>query len=98
MTAAFRADGFAAEGGTVFNRFRDIVTAVAVVKRAHDFKFCLAAAGGAGILIDNVVAGVAFVPALFNWNIFKSGGVFFFRLSCSGVQFMEIFSATGQIK
>jgi hypothetical protein len=76
MTAAFRADGFAAEG-TVFNRFRDIVTAVAVVKRAHDFKFCLAAAG-AGILIDNVVAGVAFVPALFNWNIFKSG-VFFFQ-------------------
>lgn len=68
MTAAFRADWLVAEG-TVFDCLSDIVGAVTVVKRAHDLKLCLATAG-ARCFIDNVVAGMALVPAFFIWNIF----------------------------
>jgi len=74
MTAAFRTDWLAAEG-TVFDCLSDIVGAVTVVKRAHDLKLCLTTAG-ARCFIDNVVTGMALVPAFFIWNILKSG-VFF---------------------
>lgn len=71
MAAAFRADRLAAEGA-VFDRLCDIVGTVAVVERAHNHQLCLTAAG-TWFFIDNVVAGVALVPALFNGDIFKRG-------------------------
>ena len=74
MTAAIRTDWLSTEGA-VFDCLCYIVGAVAVIKRAHNLKLCLTAAG-ARCFIDNMVAGVALVPALFNRNIFKSG-VFF---------------------
>jgi hypothetical protein len=76
MATAIRTDRLTTEG-TVFNRLGDIVGAVTVVERAHDHKMRLTAAG-ARVLINNVVAGVALVSALFNRNIFKSG-VFLFK-------------------
>lgn len=76
VTAAFRADWLATEGA-VFDGLSDIVAAVTVIKRAHDLKLCLTAAG-ARCFIDNMVAGMALVSAFFIWNIFKSG-VFFFE-------------------
>ena len=76
MTTAFRADGLAAEG-TIFDGLGDIVNTVTVVERAHNYKVCLATAR-AGFFIDNMVAGMALVPAFFNRDIFE-GGVFLFE-------------------
>jgi hypothetical protein len=76
MAAALRTDRLPAEGA-VFNGLRDTVGAVTVVKRAHDHKLCFAAAG-ARFFIDNVVTGVALVPAFVNGDIFKRR-VFFFE-------------------
>ena len=74
MTAAIRTNWLSTKGA-VFDCLCYIVCAVTVIKRAHNLKLCLTAAG-ARCFIDNMVAGVALVPALFNRNIFKSG-VFF---------------------
>ena len=49
----------------------DLVVAVAVVERAHQFKVRLAAVG-TGILVNNQVAGVTLVFALFFRNIIQS--------------------------
>lgn len=70
MTAAFRTDCLTTERA-VFDGLGDIVGAVAVVEWTHDLQICFSTAG-AWRFIDNMVAGVAFVPALFNRNIFKS--------------------------
>ena len=53
----------------------DLVVAVAVVERAHHFKVRLAAVG-TGILVDNQVAGVALVFALFFRNIIQSSCIY----------------------
>lgn len=76
MASTFRTDCLATKWA-VFDGFSDIVGAVAVVERAHNFQLCFTTAG-AWSFIDNMVAGVAFVPALFNRNILKSG-VFFLQ-------------------
>ena len=76
MATAFRTDRLATEGA-IFDGLRDTVGAVAVVERAHDYQLCFTA-DGTGCIIDNMVTGVALVPALFNGDIFKSR-VFFFE-------------------
>ena len=63
MRSAFRADGLAAEG-SVLDLLDDIVRASAVIERAHDLEVSLAAVG-TWTLVDDIVAGVALVPAFF---------------------------------
>lgn len=74
MAPAFRADGLAAERA-VLDLLNYVVVAVAVIKRAHDLKVCLAAAR-TGVFGDHMVAGVALVPPLFRWY-FLEISVFF---------------------
>lgn len=95
MTAAFRTDWLATERA-VFDCLSDIVGAVTVVKWAHDLKLCFTAAG-AWCFINNVVTGMALVPAFFIWNILKSG-VFFLEAELFRGPVHEIFSSTGKIR
>ena len=70
MRATFRADGFTTERAVLDTR-NNLVVAVAVVKRAHNFKMRLTAVR-TWLLIDNEVAGVALVFALIFRNIIDS--------------------------
>jgi hypothetical protein len=69
MGAAFGTDWLPAQR-TVFYSFNDVVRAVAMIERAHDFKNRLAAIG-TGSCIDDMMTGMALVPALFNGDLIK---------------------------
>ena len=74
MRPTLGADSLSAER-TILDTFDYVMRTVAVVERAHLFKVGFATAG-AGILIDNVMAGVALVPALFKRDIVKRAVLF----------------------
>jgi len=70
MRTTFRADRFTTEG-TILNTRNNLVVAVTVIKRAHDFKVCLTAVR-TWFIINNEVAGMALVFAFLFRNIVDS--------------------------
>jgi len=70
MRTTFRADRFTTEG-TILNTRNNLVVAVTVIKRAHDFKVCLTAVRTWRI-INNEVTGMALVFAFLFRNIVGS--------------------------
>ena len=80
MRTAFRADRFTAQRTVLDTRY-NLMVAVAVIKRAHDFKVRLTAVG-TWLFIDNEVAGMALILAFLFRNIIN-----IFKFICQGLLF-----------